>query len=261
MIDCRGHYKGREQYVEDNIRRSTESWLRSYSRLIGEKEAKEAVFSLPLFTSSDCHNCGRSIEFFSKDQGETYIAEDECKYKDGFPPIETLFKVSSGVILLFNDFRHDYTDEEKMPYFNINTMAGQKAYSEYYAERGLIMHFVGNTCPDVVQVSDERLDIGCFYCEHEDGCELPECPSPSCKIVNKIGSICTDLWWYCAVDQSEFEHRIGKTTEKYEKEYHATGAWPEIIRAKVTPGLYRAVGQYHIDEDKLFSYIEKIGNL
>ena len=107
-------------------------------------------------------------------------------------------------------------------------------------------------------VNNERLEIGNFMCEEEEGCELDTCPGPSCKVVNKIGSICSDLWWYCAVDKDTFEKRIGKTVDQFEDDFHATGAWPCVVRAIVTPGTYRTVGQYHIDEDRLFSYIERV---
>jgi hypothetical protein len=107
--------------------------------------------------------------------------------------------------------------------------------------------------PHVVQVNEERLEIGRFYCRKEDGCTQPQCPMPECNRPNIIGSICTDLWWYCAVDKSEFEKRIGKTVDQYAEDNRES-----FVSAKVTPGTYRAVGQYHIDSNKLYSFIEKI---
>lgn len=258
-IDRRGHYKG-SQLLERSLTAEINSEIR-FLKTMKEKfgvESSPEDFNHPFHPSNPCGNCGEDIKFFTKDKGETLVAESECPYKDGFPPIEVTLEVPSGEILLFNDLREFYENEGKDPYFDINTNAGIKDYCEYIAKLGMVSHFVGNTCPDVVQVSPERLEIGNFRCEHEDGCKLPECPMPSCNRPTEIGSICTDLWWYCAVDRSEFEKRIGKTTEQYQKEYNDTGAWPQIVRAKVTPGTYKAVGQYHIDSDKLFSYIEKI---
>lgn len=254
-INCNGHVT----HIE-SVQQGIESEIR-FTKRINELEqikgeALSALFAEPFYVSSECFNCGKSLKFKTTDGGETFIADTECAYKDGFPPIEVNLEVPSGEILLFNDFRSSYAKAEK--FFSINNTAGKKQYTEHFAAQGLCMHFVGNTCPSVVQVSDERLEIGCFDCDKEDGCELPECPMPECNRPNVLGSICTDLWWYCAVDREAFEKRIGKTTEQYQAEYHATGAWPEIIRAKVTPGTYRTVGLYHIDEDKLFSFIERI---
>lgn len=254
-INCNGHAINIE-----GVQRGIESEIRFIKR-INELEQilsknSEVPFAKPIHVFSECFNCGESPKFRTDDGGETFIAETECAYKGGFPPIEVNLDVPSGEILLFNDFRSSYIKPEK--FFSINNNAGIKLYTEYYAAQGLCTHFVGNTCPSVAQVSDERLEIGSFWCEKEDGCKLPKCPMPECNRPKILGSICTDLWWYCAVDREAFEKRIGQTTEQYQAEYHATGAWPEIIRAKVTPGTYRTVGLYHIDEGKLFSFIERI---
>lgn len=219
---------------------------------------KKDMLALPMFAHCACGNCGDRISFKASDSGEDYVSETECAYKDGFPPIEAMLEVPSGEIILFNDLRKFY--EEESPRSNINYMIGQKQYTDHFAKQGMIMHFIGNTCASVVQVSDERLEIGYFGCDKEEDCKYDTCPAPDCGFVekNEIGSICTDLWWYCAVDKDAFEKRIGKTVDQYQKEYHATGAWPEVVRAKVTPGTYRSVGQYHIDDERLFSYIEKV---
>jgi hypothetical protein len=252
---------------EDNIKEAIESEIRFFKRMselvsekqrllnITDKEPYE-ILRAPIHTSSSCSTCGESPTFKTEDQGETFFAETECLYSGGFPPIEVLLEVPSGEILLFNDLRRSY---EKAPnHININSTQGIKQHTEHYAKQGLITHFVGNSSPRVFQMSADRLEIRGGYCEKEDGCTLPECPMPSCGQGTQIGSICTDLWWYCAVDRAAFEKRIGKTAEQYEKEYHATGAWPEIVHAKVIPGTYRTVSQYHIDSEKLYSFIERV---
>jgi hypothetical protein len=239
-IDCRGHTMN-----EDGVKQTLESdirvWIRTSER-IGKPEIIPVLFDNPFFTSRACHVCGEEPDFRTTDKGENFIAESECLYKDGFPPIEVNLEVPSGEILLFNDFRQCYEKEKN--HIDVNSTLGIKLYTEHYAEQGLIIHFVGNSCPSIVQISNERLNIGWVDKEGDDT-----------KI---IGSICTDLWWYCAVDRVNFEKRIGKTTEQFEKEYHDKGYWPDIIRAKVTPGTYRTVGQYHLDNDKLYSFIERI---
>jgi len=182
---------------------------------------------------SQCHKCGKRIGF--KVNKENVIAESKCKYSRGVPEIVVKFKVPSGVIVLFNDLRRFYTDGD----FDVNTLAGQKEYSESMAKQGLVTHFVGNTCPNVYQKGN-KLFIG----------SLKGKP---------IGSICTDLWWYCAVDKDALEKRMGKTIDEYQKEYNATGAWPKLIVARVKPGVYKAAGRYHLshnDKNSVFSVIE-----
>lgn len=251
-IDLRGHGYN-IGYLEEEIKSQVRLFKSTEKTCPGF--LKTMLDSL-MYPHCNCHTCGERISFKVSDSWETYTSVTECHYKDGFPPIEALLEVPSGEILLFNDLRKAYENDENC--IDTNTTDGIKQYTEHYAKQGLIIHFVGNTCPSVVQISDERLEIGYFPCKEEETCELPDCPGPSCKVVNELGSICTDLWWYCAVDKDVFEKRIGKTIDQYEEEYHATGAWPDVVRAKVLPGTYRTIGQYHIDEDRLFSYIERI---
>jgi hypothetical protein len=243
-IDLRGHNFPIE-IIEEEISRQ----LKLFDSL--EKKYpgfKMDMFVAPMFPHCSCRTCGERISFKTLNSEETSTSVTECPYKEGFPPIEAMLEIPSGEILLFNDLREFYDREAGI--IDINNTLGIKRYTEHYAKQGLIMHFIGNTCASVVQVNDERIEIGYFGCEKEEDCDFVE--------KNEIGSICTDLWWYCAVNKDTFEKRVGKTVEQIEDEYHATGAWPDILRAKVTPGTYRTVGQYHIDEDRLFSYIEKV---
>jgi hypothetical protein len=249
-IDVRGHDIN-TLHAEKNLLLKFNSFKRFLSEHPNIKGVTFNDFLPPEFR---CNVCGDSVRFPTSDK-KNFTAETECVYKNGFPPIEVKLNVPSGEILLFNDLRRFYPANTDG--IDICTSIGIKQFTEAFAKEGLVIHFVGNSSPGVVQVNDERLEIGYFWCEKEDGCSLPECPMPECNRPKILGHICTDLWWYCAVDKDEFEKRIGKTTEEYQEEYHKTGAWPEIIRAKVTPGVYRTVGQYHIDSDKLFSYIER----
>jgi len=249
-IDLKGH----DVYLP-SIESDLERELK-LKKLMEERHPDIFKDGFPLYPHSYCSKCGYNPSFTISSEG-IYTASTECIYKDGFPPIEVMLEVPSGEILLFNDFRRYYEVED---FIDINNISGIKQYTEHYAKQGMIIHFIGNTCASVVQVSDERLEIGYFECDTEETCEYDECSTSCPKFikVNKIGSICTDLWWYCAVDKDTFEKRISKTVDQFQEEYHATGAWPEVIRAKVIPGTYRTVGQYHIDEKRLFSYIEKV---
>ena len=226
-------------------------------KLMEEKHPDIFKDGFPLYPHSYCGKCGDHPSFIVSPDGVS-VANTECPYKEGFPPIEAMLEVPSGEILLFNDFRRFYEKESDM--IDTNNIRGIQKYTEHYAKQGMVIHFIGNTCASVAQISDKRLEIGYFGCDKEEDCEYEECSSscPDFVEVNKLGSICTDLWWYCAVDKDTFEKRIGRTVEQFQEEYHATGAWPKVIRAKVIPGAYRTVGQYHIDEEHLFSYIEKV---
>ena len=186
----------------------------------------------------DCPECGRRVRFDLVDGVKLVASGRRCKYPNGHPEIVTHLDVPSGEIVLFNDFRHVYYANDYKVDFNLNTTDGIRQYSEFYAKRGLIIHFVGNTCPRVHQVDEGNIQIGSWWEDDEE-------KGPG----EKLGSICTDLWWYCAADREGFEKKARKTVEQYQKEYHKTGAWPKIIRAKVKPGRYKTVGRYHMLDD------------
>jgi len=206
-----------------------------------------------------CGTCGKRVSFKRSDpQDETkeeYTADTACQYKDGFPPIEALMEVPSGEILFFNDIRREYNDEES---FDICTIKGTKEFTDFYAEQGLIMHFVGNTCPSIFQVSPDKLEVGHAAYDIDDEENIPETPPSSCDPNKSIGYVCTDLWWYCAVDRSIFEKHIGKTIDQYVEEGIAKKRNTDYVLATATPGTYKTVGQYHIDSDHLFSYLERV---
>jgi len=195
-----------------------------------------------------CAVCGEHYKIFLR-QGKKLEASTPCNFAKGFPEISVDLNVPSGEIILFNDLREEYASRDESMQFDINTTMGIKQYTEFYAKRGLAIHFVGNTCPGVYQCGN-KLIIGSLW---EDQKKI----FPHSK---KIGSICTDLWWYCAVDKAEFEKRANKTVDQWEKEYHATGAWPNLVRAKVAPGVYQTTGRYHLIENEgkpgIFSVIE-----
>jgi hypothetical protein len=184
--------------------------------------------------------------------GNLLEADSSCKYAKGCPEIVVNLSVPSGKIVLFNDLREPYKRPDRENRNGVNSFAGKKYYTEEYAKQGLITHFVGNSSPHIYQESSTKLTVASI-CE-DNGEKAP----PG----KEIGRICTDLWWYCAVDKKEFEKRIGKTLAQYQKEYHDRGAWPSLIVAKVTPGTYRTTGRYDSlkkNETEIFSVIERIG--
>lgn len=213
----------------------------SFKKFITNK-TQEELAEITIQVYMECANCGERVEFPFKENADELVANTSCKYKDGFPEIVTYLDVPSGEIVLFNDLREFYKEsEESINMINICTNAGIKAYSEAYAKQGLVTHFVGNTCPNVSQKGN-TLSIG----ESKRG-----------KV---IGDICTDLWWYCAADRVALERAMKKTAEEYQKDYRATGAWPELIIAKVKPGRYKTIGRYHLHE-KLYSVIKREGDI
>ena len=234
---------------EDHLRQSVHRFLGLYwfiACINPDGKAKKKLIEEGVQDAAilDCQECGECLTFSVAPGLKKIVAESKCKYPKGVPEIVVNLEVPSGEILLLNDFREIYKKPEYR--LSLNTNAGVKQYTELYAKQGLITHFVGDRSVTVLQTSKEELLIGC---------------APLKKRGKKLGSICTDLWWYCAADKGAFEKRAGKSVEQYQKEYRDTGAWPEIVRAKVKPGTYRTTGRYHLlkkGEPEIFSTIKRI---
>ena len=179
-----------------------------------------------------CNVCGERVGFvISKDQ-KSLNAITSCAYSDGFPPIKVELKVPSGEIVLFNDLRKFYPVEKDD--INVCALSGQKAYTELYAKEGMILQFVSNTSPTVFQPNAKTIRIG----------------GTTRAGRKKLGSICTDLWWYSAADSTDLENRMMMSVADYQALYASKGAWPKLIIAQVIPGVYEASGLHHLIGDQ-----------
>jgi len=199
---------------------------------------------------SGCDCCGKRLKFkvIKTKKGLRLRSTTKCRYPDGYPEFKVKLKVPSGEILLFNDLRGRYEDEKMHSMrCDLNTTPGDAKYTREFAKRGLATIFVGNTCPGVHQVNRKRLLVG---------------TSKGGERAKTIGSICTDLWRFCAVDRAGFENQIGKTVDTFEKEYHDSGRWPDVVRAKVRPGIYEVSSRYHRAKDNdVYSIIQWVGEI
>lgn len=154
-----------------------------------------------------CSECGETVTLTV--EGDALVAKSACVYAGGMPAYEVLLDVPSGTLVFANDLR-DLTEVEDDA--DLNTAFGQKAFTEGHAADGLALVFVGNTCPSVFKKGAEIL-VG-------DGGRRKR----------TFGSICTDLWWYSAMDKDLFLARC-----------EAAGLSPEafdVFEVEVPAGVY-----------------------
>jgi hypothetical protein len=146
-----------------------------------------------------CSECGEQFTF--RREGTTLIAESECAVPGGIQPYSVLLNVPSGRIVMANDLRELTQINDN---FNVNKTCGQVGLTKAYAEDGMVHIFVGNTCPGVYE-KDGKIEVGLDNSWQDDEEDL------SAEQVGKdLGSICTDLWWYSAMDGDLFEARCAE---------------------------------------------------
>jgi hypothetical protein len=164
---------------------------------------------MPLF--SECGNCGLAAEFICN--GKKLKIKHPCPNPNGLYPMEAELNVPSGKIVFANDLRNIF---RIIGNFNVNQNIGILSTVRAYEEVGMMHFFVGNTMPGIWKADNERLTISYgpkdkFY--DEDKKALVSYDEKVVQLTTpegtEVGDICTDLWWYCAVDHDELSNRLG----------------------------------------------------
>lgn len=180
--------------------------------------------------SNECSHCGKRVPAVA--DGDIFVPKFECAEAGGLKPYDVILGVPSGKIVFANDLRNLVVVDDDGP--SVNMVIGRKMLTQASAAAGLVHVCVGNTCPSVVKVGDD-LHVGCGLPEDEE-----------------FGSICTDLWWYSAMDYDFFLARC-----------EAEGLDPDVeadFIVDVEPGVY-AFSDELPDRDQdviVFSKIRKV---
>lgn len=145
--------------------------------------------------------------------------------------------VPSGTLVFANDLRKVFTKDEQdkiEKYYGHNRLSsflGLKNESTAYAIHNMFFGYVGNRATEVVKDSDDNLivsdpyDYAEFY-EFDEDFSFEENDD-----FNYQGSICTDLWWFCAMDLDFLKAKSSENGFKLDSIDH--------FLVDVEPGKYR----------------------
>jgi hypothetical protein len=132
--------------------------------------------------------------------------------------VKVAINIPSGKLICGNDFRDLYVKNSRDISFDVNEIVGIKKTIEAYGERGLFHGFCGNSCPGLYLNGNQLNIVAPAYDDNNDEIDP--------NLGEKVGGICTDLWWYCVADYDDFINRGGKVDPQ----------WDTII--DVEPGRY-----------------------
>ena len=166
--------------------------------------------------TAKCSTCGERLAFAQK--GDTLVALETCEHPGGLKPYAVLIDVPSGEIVFANDLRALVDVEDN---YDVNSSIGVKRTTESYATDGMAHILVGNTCPTVFKTG-HGLSVSLNNDWDDENGDL--------DIGEEQGSICTDLWWYSAMDKDLFEARCAELNVD-PKDYMD-------FSVKVDPGVY-----------------------
>lgn len=211
---------------------------------------------------SHCSECGEELKVTFDGKCLKLFSETNtpCPNPNGMPEFSFEINIPSGKMVFANDLREFYVSREEEKSWNYNIMfnIGLKQTSLAYASRNMGHGFVGNTDPGIYRLSDGNLELGVDgYDENNlDDFEVIDDHNES-KVIphvgEKLGFICTGLWWYS----------IGDFEELTNKGYNYNNETYDTI-VEVAPGKYRITHKFHtLDRDdysgpKTYVLIEKV---
>lgn len=211
---------------------------------------------------SSCHKCGEYITF--KLEGNKFVPNVKKCFTDKEVTVDIHFPTGE---LLLNDWPHlgqellldmlNLDEDEDGNGHNINCDAGVASRIKSYAKHDIMHFFVGNSCPGLYK-KDNLYGVGNMsYACDEEGNEEDEVPP--IEGGDKLGSICTDLWWFTAIDKETYSklanQKFGDEAEA--KIAEAVEHADEVIQ--VEPGTYRLT--YFVnqsDDSSLYGTFTKI---
>ncbi len=204
----------------------------------------------------DCEDCGERLrleynllESKIAPLEHEYLTIPECPCVNEDFLIKASIPVPSGKLVFANNLRVLFTEEEleTIEEVSVNFFYGRKQHTLDYAKLDMLFASVGNTSPNVYSVRDgEELLVGNFWEEMEEENELP--PETVAK-----GNVCTDLWWYCAMDFDDFQRRLEKF-EVSEREKNPSLEDYFIVEVKGT----EAHLEHYIEKDEDVDIFSKI---
>lgn len=198
------------------------------------KLTEETGIDIPTMLHRRCSECGESMNFTFTAEGLN--VDRACLTPGGLKPYHVLLDVPSGKIVFANDLRTLVVVEEAD--VSVNARLGCKQTTEAHARAGMVHISVGNTCPSVFREPDGSLVVASRYIPEDDDTLSDEeyARLDAALDQTRLGSICTDLWWYSAMDHDHFLGRCA--AEGYEPDDF------DIFTVDVEPGVYAFTDEF-----------------
>lgn len=229
-------------------------------------ERGEETVWVPTMRRNDCHVCGERVHvsfngiYFmvaklddmqtaTKSSDPVNSTDLHCEFHGGMKSYTVEVEVPSGRLVFANDLRGLMSHE--IPDHYINHDIGIRRLVEDTAKQGFLTTFVGNTCPSIYQ-DGNTLRIGCVGYDSDEVVD---------EFAGKtVGSICTDLWWFYAVDGDVFDNSTTNLNGESVgvSKYNADVVHVDAGRYKMTVNLPRPNDEYGSGVASLYATIEKI---
>lgn len=198
----------------------------------------ETTVTIRGFGYAGCDNCGSRVDVSICGQEVKCLNEPCSSPKEAF---EVIIDCPSGVLYV-NDYIEptceiiEKVENRGGDIGSINMFYGLRKSTEVYAEYGFFYSFVGNSCPGIYNDNGTIL-IGSGDYDEETGESLP-LGNPGTE---RIGGVCTDLWWTTVVDKQILEEKC----REFGVDVPEDGSYDSIT---VKPGRYKCTSYYAANE-------------
>lgn len=263
-LELNGHYPyySEEQAIKElltvnlfmvmfDFEKFSDKAIYSLEKIINNEESIE----IPLFKANSlnsCRHCDQEHIFYFN--GNKIWIKEDCLDDS---PFTVSIPVPSGKLVIANDLREYFSS----PDANVNTFSGLKFETEEYSKEYMFFSNVGNTSPSFAFKESNKnnkdfLEFGNWQTEVYNSETKTFTDIDNYHSNNILGSVCTDLWWFCAIDYDilkekykqlnklkEFEDLIKKETVIDVKKgwYDCTSFYPSNYK------------EYNYDNDFVFS--------
>lgn len=247
-LDIGGHFQTGNGFRDDDQKGYIVSRISTFVRLENQEDSQHLIDVMDKKTKVskwvdlghsclfECDICGEEVKL--QFNGKKLRCSNPCKYPKGFPHYSVEINIPSGKMVAANDLRQWW---KIVGSYNVNKVINCKKTSDKYAEQGMAHMYVSNTCPGIYKKSEKFFLIGSAAEDKEtlDGGE-------------RVGGICTNLWWFSIVDYDDYVKRIGETPKS---EYGL-----DVIDCK--PGVYRFLHKFphhnhdYTNEEEIYTEIK-----
>ncbi len=244
-VDFRGHNHGCNlDFYTQNLKSSfimrknlpTQKKMFELLSAMDRGETVDDPLVIKNFIHNTCPVCGEDLTFTF--DGREFKSKTKCPFPNGMGEYSIDLPVPSGKLVVANDlrnlFKSEYEEIELYPWskgwgFDIMTLMGCRRTFETYGKLGMAHGFISNTCPGMYRVDKNTLTLSMVKYDEESG-NVIESEVPG----EKVGGVCTDLWWYSIMDYDKYVEKSGEELDRH----------CDIIDVK--PGMYKITHREHI---------------
>ncbi|WNA15830.1 hypothetical protein XaC1_187 [Xanthomonas phage XaC1] len=224
---------------------------------VNNTDGKEVFYDYESFINGDITVRGRSSTFICDSCGDSlyydlsvnkvqlsHVNDDKCFHDKEY--VINLEVPDNGLMAIADYIGSILVDPSET--ISINNTKGQIAYSKNAEEQGFIHFYVSNSSPSVFKIDEDTIVVSRSSAFENEDQVLDTKKYPNIK---KLGSICTDFWWFTMAAKDHCE-KLDSTGHMYNKD--------DVDIIEMTPGKWTCTVHFPDDYDdaEIFATLKRV---